>query len=573
VAVGATCIVDTTFGAGAGFLRAWQTYAGAPSNTGLLHYVALAESAHYLSIDTTSASPVPAQKLAKALSALGVAGPLKQGFYRVPFEGGRVLLTLCIGPRATSLAQLVLQADHLVLDADAAWTERELHGLQTLARRGTTLFWVGASNQRAVYPKLDARLWKPHKPLTWVFAPAWALRRSRSAHMEVFAQAGRCTIIGAGISGALVARALALRGWQVTVLEKLPKVGAGASGLPAGLVSVSGDSAADPLLHLTRSGYHLTRHLLQSMLAQGDDWDEGGALRAEQLRRHRLQRKSTRLASTQQALSPTDASHSMPWHPEALWVKPQAWIRACLATPGGTLRCETEVDSLRHHHSQWTALDANGQELARSELLVLCNALDAARLLPAKAHSSEACASVSPAVQQALAQLHPMYGSISSGPADGLPDLPALPVHGQGHFLPAVAAQAGLQWVAGAGFETDDSASDAACHQGNLARVAALVPALTVPLQAQYAAGQLALWRGQRCVSHDRLPLVGLATVGGDKGLWMCLAMGARGLTFASLCAELLAARLMGEPLPLPRRLARLLDAQRLQHRSTHQTG
>ena len=43
--------------------------------------------------------------------------------------------------------------------------------------------------------------------------------------------------------------------------------------------------------------------------------------------------------------------------------------------------------------------------------------------------------------------------------------------------------------------------------------------------------------------------------------------MGARGLTFAALCAELLAARLMDEPLPLPQRLARLLDVQRLQGR------
>jgi tRNA 5-methylaminomethyl-2-thiouridine biosynthesis bifunctional protein len=168
--------------------------------------------------------------------------------------------------------------------------------------------------------------------------------------------------------------------------------------------------------------------------------------------------------------------------------------------------------------------------------------------------------------------MHPRHGSISSGAAEGLPGLPALPVHGYGHFLPAVAAKVGLQWVAGAGFESDDSASDAACHQGSLARVAELVPALAAPLQAQFAAGQLALWRGQRCVSHDRLPLVGPASSGKENGIWMCLAMGARGLTFAALCAELLAARLMGEPLPLPKRLARLLDLQRLQNRSTHPT-
>ena len=166
-----------------------------------------------------------------------------------------------------------------------------------------------------------------------------------------------------------------------------------------------------------------------------------------------------------------------------------------------------------------------------------------------------------------------MYGSISSGPAADLPSRPALPVQGQGHFLPAVPYAQGLQWLTGAGFEADSNASDTDCHRANLARAAQLLPGLAAHLHAQHQRGQLSLWRGQRCVSHDRLPLVGPSTPGGDTGLWMCLAMGARGLTFAALCAELLSSRLMGEPLPLPNRLARLLDVQRLQGRGGEGKG
>ena len=546
MATGATCILDTAFGAGAGFLRAWQDYAHALPRPAQLHYVGLIELGHWpldfsaIAQASIAKSGELAQALTQALRALSIAQGPAPGFYRLPFDQGRVLLTLCLGPRDASLAQLLMQADHIVLGMDQAWTRAQLHSLQALARRGTTLAFAGSASQDAGKPALDTALWKPRGAGTLVFDPAWALRSSRIRPVKVFAKPGHCTVLGAGISGAMVARTLALRGWQVTVLEQQAQAGAGASGLPAGLVSASGNSPADPLYGITRSAYHLTRQILQSMLVQGEDWDEGGAMRA---------------------------NAPGAWRAEALWLKPQALIRACLSTPGVTLQCEATVQRLHFEAGRWQALDARGHALASSELLVLCNAMDAARLL-AKTDESAADA-LSSAARRALTQLHPVFGSISSGPATDLPGLPALPVQGQGHFLPTVPSPQGLQWLAGAGFEADDSASEADCHQANLARIAQFLPDVSPALQAQYRAGQLGLWRGQRCVSHDRLPLIGPATASGENGLWMCLAMGARGLTFAALCAQLLTARLMADPLPLPKRLARLLDVQRLQGRGS----
>ena len=546
MATGATCILDTAFGAGAGFLRAWQHYAQALTRPAPLHYVGLIEPSHWpldfsaIAQATSAESGEHAQALIQALRALSIAQGPAPGFYRLPFDQGRVLLTLCLGPRHASLAQLLMQAEHIVLGMDQAWTAVQLHSLQALARRGTTLAFAGSASQDAGVPALDKALWKPRGAGTLVFDPAWALRSSRIRPVKVFAKPGHCTVLGAGISGAMVARTLALRGWQVTVLEQHARAGAGASGLPAGLVSASGNSPADPLYGITRSAYHLTRQMLDSMLVRGEDWDEGGAMRA---------------------YAPS------PWRAEALWLKPQSLIRACLSTPGVTLQCEAAVQRLHFEAGKWQALDARGYAFASSELLVLCNAMDAARLL-AKTDESAADA-LSSAARSALTQLHPVFGSISSGPATDLPGRPALPVQGQGHFLPAVPSPQGLQWLAGAGFEADDSASEADCHQANLARIAQFLPDVSPTLQAQYRAGQLGLWRGQRCVSHDRLPLIGPATASGENGLWMCLAMGARGLTFAALCAQLLTARLMAEPLPLPRRLARLLGVQRLQGRGS----
>ncbi len=546
MATGATCILDTAFGAGAGFLRAWQDYADALPCPAPLNYVGLLEPDRWpldfsaIAQTSSAKSGEHAQALTQALRALSIAQGPAPGFYRLPFDQGRVLLTLCLGPRDASLAQLLMQADHIVLEMDQAWTGAQLHRLQALARRGTTLAYAADASPHAGKPALDTALWKPRGAGTLVFDPAWALRSSRIRPVKVFPKPGHCTVLGAGISGAMVARTLALRGWQVTVLEQQAQAGAGASGLPAGLVSASGDSPADPLYGITRSAYHLTRQILQSMLVQGEDWDEGGAMRA---------------------FAPGA------WRAEALWLKPQALIRACLSTPGVTLQYKAAVQRLHCESGKWQALDARGHALASSELLVLCNAMDAARLL-AKTDEPAADA-LSSAARRALTQLHPVFGSISSGPATDLPGLPALPVQGQGHFLPTVPSPQGLQWLAGAGFEADDGASEADCHQANLARIAQILPDVSPALQAQYRAGQLGLWRGQRCVSHDRLPLIGPATASGENGLWMCLAMGARGLTFAALCAQLLTARLMADPLPLPKRLARLLDAQRLQGRGS----
>ena len=67
-----------------------------------------------------------------------------------------------------------------------------------------------------------------------------------------------------------------------------------------------------------------------------------------------------------------------------------------------------------------------------------------------------------------------------------------------------------------------------------------------------------------RCTAPDRLPIVGRVDPAHLPGLWVSTAMGARGLTLALLCGELLAARLQGEPLPIDTRLAKALGTERL---------
>jgi tRNA 5-methylaminomethyl-2-thiouridine biosynthesis bifunctional protein len=84
-------------------------------------------------------------------------------------------------------------------------------------------------------------------------------------------------------------------------------------------------------------------------------------------------------------------------------------------------------------------------------------------------------------------------------------------------------------------------------RQENLARVASL---LNQPLVLNAGEqGTLKGWVGQRAVVPDRFPVVG--PVQDSPGLWVATGFASRGLTWASLAGDLIAATLTGEPMPL----------------------
>ncbi|MBL8304623.1 MAG: FAD-dependent oxidoreductase, partial [Ideonella sp.] len=155
------------------------------------------------------------------------------------------------------------------------------------------------------------------------------------------------------------------------------------------------------------------------------------------------------------------------------------------------------------------------------------------------------------------------------------------PVVGGGYLLPRVDGRV----VFGATTQADDP--DPAVrdqdHRQNLARLAQLGPSLAD--LARLPADRLQGRTGFRCVSRDRLPLVGAvpqAWVGGPGGDWdqprfvprapglyLCTALGSRGITVAPLVAELLAATITGAPLPLPSDLVDAVDPARFVARAT----
>ena len=315
----------------------------------------------------------------------------------------------------------------------------------------------------------------------------------------------------------------------------------------------------------------------RSLLQQGPDWAPTGVLetRSEEAAPappEALPHIGTWVhagASHVQASAPWSAGLPNPaaslWHPFAAWIKPAQLVRAWLNRPGIRFQGNAAVHRLEPVDGHWVLRDAQGEEIARAELVVLANAMACATLV----ESLPEAAAVGQDVRDKLQSLQALHGTMSLGPRTddnaGSSALPPFPVNGHGSFLPHVPTESGAQWLAGATFETDIAALDdvAAQHQANYAKLGQLLPTAAEVLAPSFAQGQVSHWNGTRCVTYDRLPFVGPLSATDKPSLWICAGMGARGLSFAALCAELLAARVGAEPLPLEASLARSLDVHR----------
>jgi tRNA 5-methylaminomethyl-2-thiouridine biosynthesis bifunctional protein len=117
-------------------------------------------------------------------------------------------------------------------------------------------------------------------------------------------------------------------------------------------------------------------------------------------------------------------------------------------------------------------------------------------------------------------------------------------INGNGHFIGGVAAQSNLQkfWLSGATYERESYETPAelqiASLEANLNRLQKLLPTPQFQaIRSQFEAEQVHSWQGIRCTTSDRLPIVGAL----QEGLYVCTAMGSRGLSFAALCSAILA--------------------------------
>jgi tRNA 5-methylaminomethyl-2-thiouridine biosynthesis bifunctional protein len=374
-----------------------------------------------------------------------------------------------------------------------------------------------------------------------------------------------------------VARALALRGWQVDVYDGKAACAGGASGLPVGLVVPHHSSDDSARSRLSRAGTRLTLQHAERLLQTGHDWSPGGVLELIVDEADLADAEAEVLSEAAARHAPTGWSSHLRlgqaqglWHPYAAWIKPARLVQQWLQHERIHFHGAAHVHSVQRAQPHWLLLNAQGVELGRAERVVFANAYGCAEVLARLAVERPDDVVWLPGVLHKLQSLQAMQGSLSLGPcptSDCNFAFPPYPVNGHGSFVSGVPSAQGPQWYAGSTFQTDPllHADVAREHALNLKKLQALLPDAAVALSAQFADGTVQAWQGTRCISHDRLPLVGPLEDAPNAGLWLCVGMGARGLSFSALCAELLAAWWGGEPLPVENKLAKLLATSRAQ--------
>lgn len=569
-------VLETGFGLGHNFLALWDAWRQDPERCERLHMVSV--ELHPLNAADLARAHAASALPDLAAQLLAAWPPLTPNLHHLCFDGGQVRLTLALGDVTHLLPTLRLRADAVFLDGfsparnAAMWSEALLKTVGRLcAPDATAATWsvAKALHQGLATAGFQVELAQGRggkREITHArFVPRPAVRSLPTLAVD----SEQAVVVGAGLAGAAVARALAERGLRVTVLEKADDVATGASGNPAGLFHGTVNPDDGPHARLFRSAALLAEQHYRRALAAGVPGQVDGLLRLAPQRPGEREPQAVLAANglTAGFVQWLDAAAASAhagvavqqpcwYYPGGGWVSPPAWVRHALDHPRIHVRTACAVAALQREGSQWICRNTHGMELARTPLLVLAQAGAADSLLRPLGHSGW--------------PLQSSRGQVSFWPVDAAQAL-RLPVAGDGY---AIATPHGLLFGATRQTGDDDPNLREEDHRYNLARLERL-------LGADFTSGlppisSLQGRVGWRLAAEDRLPVAGAVPLLGqavratqlrllprESGLFVLTALGARGLTLAPLLAELVAAQATGAPWPLEQDLADAVDPGR----------
>jgi len=568
-------VLETGFGLGNNFLATWQAWRDDPSRCERLIFVSIEKHpptrADLARAQGDSTLRPMAERLIEAWP------PLTPDLHVLDFDGGRVRLLLLLADIADALPALTVRADAFYLDGfapprnPAMWDPHRLRALPRLAAPdATAATWSvarevrdGLSQAGFVVTKAPGFGGKPDMTVAR-FAPRF-VPPAPAGRQPQAAGPGRVAVIGAGLAGSAVARALGAAGTAVDVFDAAAHAAAAASGNPAGLFHGIVHAHDGAHARWLRAAARRTQQHCATAFGQTQLPGAFGLIRGEsQLSLAAMQALVAAQALPPDWVQPWDATtcaqrgglllRGPGWfYPGGGWLDPAALVRGWLQHPGITLHTASRVDRLQRQGSTWLLMLGDRQH--RVDTVVLANAADAMRLLGEPRWPWQT-----------------VRGQLSIWPRDTLsPQALQLPLADNGYALRLPDGRV----LSGATSHADDTEPGLrlADHATNLATLQRLAGGITAVASEPAAPDGRVAWRQQ---TGDRLPLVGaVPLLGGspaedqprriarEPGLWIAAGFGSRGITHATLAGEVLAAWLMGDPLPLPSELLDAIDPAR----------
>lgn len=596
-------VLDTGFGLGRKFLATWAAWRDDPQRCERLDFIAIEPQPPRSEALSLAHRGTPLQALAQTLADAWPA--LTPNLHLLDFDAGRVRLFLAPAALARLLPLLNASVDAFFLDglelggAAAAQDRFVLKRLARLARTDATAVggrWTPALREGLVAagfvvperatderpgevadgphsgPHGEAPDESPHTPdaesgfATARYAPRFSPRRAPGRTGLAWPATGlpHAVVIGAGLAGASAAEALARSGWTCTVLDRHPAPAGGASGNPGGLFHATVHASDGVHARLLRSAALLAARCYRPLVDQGRVAGAvGGVFRREAPSAagptppldsaagatglaSRLDARQARAVTGLPSLCDGLAGW---FFPDAGWIDPAGLVREWLTTPGVEFRGGVQAQRLaRDAKGLWSVHDAQDRLIAQGQAVVLAGGTS-----PPPAGEGAAAGGVMQHLVATRGQLSALRGA---------PRL-LVPISGQGYALTLATGEL----LFGATSQPGDSEPGLrdADHRHNLERLFDLTGIASAP------GAELQGRVGWRSTSPDRLPVVGGVPKAGwpgrsdqarhvarEPGLFMLGALGSRGLTWAPLAAEVLAAWINGDTMPLE---ADLLDA------------
>lgn len=578
---------ETGFGTGLNFLILWQAF----ERFRLQHPHAQLQRLHFISCEKYPLSPDDLAaahahwpELEPFASALRQQWPPAiAGCHRLLFDGGRITLDLWFGDINELIHSfdetLNQQVDAWFLDGFAPsknpdmWTPELFDCMARLARPGATLATFTAAGfvrrglQQAGFDVSKRKGYGQKREMLTGYLPAAVETPSRTPwYSRQSAQRDDIALIGGGISSALLATALLRRGKKVTLYSAAAAPAEGASGNRQGAVYPLLNNHDPALAAFFPAAFIFARHLYDALAVPFEHdwcgvtqlaWDDKSRQKIDKMLEMGLPEtlaRQTDLAETE-ALCGVETGCGGITYPSGGWLSPAELTKGLMARAcemGLVIHWQHELTALSPCQAGWQ-LHFRQQPAANHACVVLCSGhrlteLAQSEKLPLSAVSGQVSHVPSAGGLRALRQVLCYDGYMT----------PVSPQFQQ-HCIGASYHRGSSE----AAYREDD-------QQENRQRLINCLPQAEWAREVDVSRSEARC--GVRCTTRDHLPVIGdlpdydrlleqyaqlsqrpeqAQPAPVHQGVFVLGALGSRGLCSGPLSAEVLAAQICAEPIPL----------------------